>query len=302
MNIYRHQSSNIAKTWALLTGFFLLVIGFGWLLAQYFGNPAIVTAAVFISVLMSFMSYWFSDRMVLAMTNARPVARRQAPELYNIVENLAIAAGLPMPTLYIVNDPAPNAFATGRNPAHAVVAVTTGLLERLDRAELEGVVAHELSHIGNWDMLVSTVAAVLVGFISIAGDFALRSMLWGGGRRDRENASGALMAVFAVVGVVLVPIAAMIMQMAISRRREFLADASGALLTRYPEGLASALLKISADPHMPRAATSATAHLWFENPFKADARHGRGTPWFVKLFMTHPPVDERVRALRGMQA
>ncbi|MSR73601.1 MAG: zinc metalloprotease HtpX [Candidatus Pacebacteria bacterium] len=255
------------------------------------------------SVATSIMSYWYSDRMVLAMANARPIERRSAPDLYAVVENLAITAGLPVPKIYIINEPAPNAFATGRNPENAVVAVTTGLLERLNRTELEGVIAHELSHIGNWDMLVSTVVVVLVGVISIAGNMAMRSFMWGGmrGRDNRDGAKNGFVALLAIIGVILLPIAATLIQLAISRKREFLADASGALLTRYPEGLASALLKISADPHPVQSASNTTAHLWFENPFKADAvGHGKkGMPWFTKLFLTHPPVAERVAALRG---
>ncbi|MDO8582542.1 MAG: M48 family metallopeptidase [bacterium] len=302
MDIYGHKDANIRKTWALLTFFFVIVIGFGYALNIYFDSPAILVAAVVLSIGTSVMSYWFSDRMVLAMANARPIDRRSAPDLYAIVENLAITAGLPVPKIYIINEPAPNAFATGRNPEHAVVAVTTGLLERLSRTELEGVIAHELSHIGNWDMLVSTVVVVLVGIISIAGNIAMRSFMWGGMRRsdDRDSRANGLVAILALIGVILLPIAATLIQLAISRKREFLADASGALLTRYPEGLASALLKISADPHPVASASNTTAHLWFENPFKADAGRGqKGMPWFAKLFLTHPPVAERVAALRG---
>lgn len=304
MNIYSHKDKNIRKTWALLMFFFIIVIGFGYALNIYFDSPAILIIAVIMSLVTSVMSYWFSDRMVLAMANARPIDRRSAPDLYAVVENLAITAGLPVPKIYIINEQAPNAFATGRNPEHAVVAVTTGLLERLNRTELEGVIAHELSHIGNWDMLVSTVVVVLVGIISIAGNIAMRSFMWGGmrGRDDRDSGKNGLVAVLAIVGVILLPIAATLIQLAISRKREFLADASGALLTRYPEGLASALLKISADPHAVQSASNTTAHLWFENPFKADAvGHGKkeGMPWFAKLFLTHPPVAERVAALRG---
>ncbi len=306
MHLYQHKDANIRKTWLLFIIFFLIVIGFGYLLGVYFNNPAILVVAVFMSIGMSVLSYWYSDKIVLSMANARAIDRRDAPELYTVVENLCITAGLPIPTIYIVNDPAPNAFATGRDPAHAVVAATTGLLERLDRSELEGVIAHELSHIGNRDMLVSTVVVVLVGFISIAGQFFMRSLMWGGGMRgrDRDNNSGALMAVFALVGIILLPIAATIMQLAISRKRELLADASGALLTRYPEGLISALQKISRDPHSIKTASATTAHLWFENPFKADraSRPSVGenrTPWFATLFMTHPPVEERIAALRG---
>ena len=303
MDIYSHKNSNIRKTWGLLTVFFVIVIGFGYALNIYFNNPAILVIAVVMSVGTSFVSYWYSDRMVLAMANARPIERRSAPDLYAIVENLAITAGLPVPKIYIVEDSAPNAFATGRNPKNAVVAVTTGLLERLNKTELEGVIAHELSHIGNWDMLVSTVVVVLVGIISIAGNMAMRSFMWGGmrGRDDRDSGKNGFVAVLAIIGVILLPIAATLIQLAVSRKREFLADASSALLTRYPEGLASALLKISADPHPVRSASNTTAHLWFENPFKADAvgHNKKGMPWFAKLFLTHPPVAERVAALRG---
>lgn len=303
MNLYTHRDANIRKTWLLLTIFLVVVIGFGYLLEQYYNNSAILLVAVVFSVLMSVVSYWFSDRIVLRMNNARPITHDQAPELYKVVENLAITAGLPTPKIFIVQDQAPNAFATGRNPRHAVVAVTSGLLERLDRSELEGVIAHELSHIGNWDMLVSTVVVVLVGFISIAADFFMRSLWWGGwggGRSDdREHAGRGLVAVAAVVGAILLPIAATLLQLAVSRKREFLADASGALLTRYPEGLASALEKIAGYSKPMRGATATTAHLWFENPFGADAVRSRRQPWWIKLFMTHPPVEERVRALRG---
>ena len=303
MDIYAHKDANIRKTWGLLTVFFVVVIGFGYLLNIYFDNPVILVIAVVMSVVTSVASYWYSDRIVLAMANARRIERKQAPDLYAIVENLAITAGLPVPKIYIVDDQAPNAFATGRNPENAVVAVTTGLLQRLNRTELEGVIAHELSHIGNWDMLVSTVVVVFVGIISIAGNMAMRSFMWGGmrGRDSREGGKNGLVAVLAIIGVILLPIAATLIQLAVSRKREFLADASGALLTRYPEGLASALIKISADPHPVQSASTTTAHLWFENPFKADAiSHGKTPlPWFTKLFLTHPPVAERVAALRG---
>ncbi len=301
MNLYAHKDANIRKTWLLLTVFFVIVIGFGWLLNAYYQSPVILFVAVALSLITSIASYWYSDKMVLAMASARPVERKQNPELYNIVENLCISAGLPVPKIYIVDDPAPNAFATGRNPQHAAIAVTTGLLARLNKAELEGVVAHELAHIGNWDMLVSTVVVVLVGIISIAGNFFMRSMMFGGTRRRDDRGGNALIVILTIAGAILLPIAATVIQLAISRKREFLADASGALLTRYPEGLASALEKISADPHKLASASNTTAHLWFENPFKADAvsRKDGSIPWYVKMFMTHPPVAERVKALRG---
>jgi len=229
------------------------------------------------------------------LTHAKPITEKNAPELYRVVENLAITAGLPMPRVYLVPEAAPNAFATGRNPEHAVVAVTEGLLDRLDRSELEGVIAHELSHIGNRDILLGTVVVVLVGFISIMADIFLRSMFFGGGRRSNRGNAGAIIFLIGIGLSILAPIAAMLMQLAISRKREFLADASGALLTRYPDGLASALQKIASDPTPMRRATNTTSHLWLEDPFK------KKKPIFHRLFQTHPPVEERVKALRGIE-
>jgi heat shock protein HtpX len=296
MNLYTHKDSNIRKTWLLFTLFLIAVIGFGWLLTQIYGDPAILYIAVIFSISMSIMSYWYSDKIVLRMTNATPVSKENARELYNIVENLAITAGLPTPKIYIINESAPNAFATGRNPEHAVVAVTTGLLDRLERSELEGVIAHELSHIGNRDMLISTAAVILVGFISIASDFFMRSLWWGGGRQGRRDVHPVLILI-GIVLALLAPIAATLIRLAISRKREFLADASGALLTRYPDALANALIKISKDPTPLRAASNTTAHLWFDDPFDNKPR----TPFLHGLFLTHPPVEERVKALRGLK-
>jgi heat shock protein HtpX len=245
---------------------------------------------------MNIISYWYSDKIVLKMARARPVKKEDNPELYRIVENLAITAGLPMPRVYIIPERALNAFATGRNPKHAAVAVTEGLLVRLDRTELEGVLAHELSHIGNRDILVGTVAVILVGFISLLADIFLRSLFWGRGRsNDRDQAGGALLLV-AVVLSILAPISATLIQLAISRKRESLADASGALLTRYPEGLARALEKIGHDVTPMAVAKNTTSHLWIDDPFTGQTR----TSWWHKLFMTHPPIEERIKALRGM--
>ncbi len=294
MNLYAHRDTNIRKTWFLFTMFFLIVIGFGYFLSYYFNSQGILIVAVLFSVIMSFISYWFSDKVVLSMAGARPINRENARELYNIVENLSITAGLPVPKIYLINDPSPNAFATGRNPKHAVIAVTTGLIERLDRSELEGVIAHELSHIGNWDILLSTMVVILVGFVALASDLFMRSIFWRGMRSRDDNRDGgnALMLVVGLILLILAPIAATLIQLAISRKREFLADASGALLTRYPEGLASALKKISQAPAVQNARNT-TAHLWFDDPFGPKEK----TPWFHKLFMTHPPVEERVKAL-----
>lgn len=288
--LYQDRSNNVLKTWTLMIGFFLVVMLIGWAISSYYGNPFILYVAVAFSILMNVGSYWFSDRIVLKMTNAKPASREEFFDLYTVTENLAITAGLPMPKLYVIDDPAPNAFATGRNEKHAVVAATTGLLQRLDRTELEGVIAHELSHIKNKDMLVMTVAVVLAGFIAIVADIFLRMSMFGG--NSDNNKSGAIFAILAVVAIILAPIAAQLIQLAISRRREFLADASGALLTRYPEGLASALQKIHEHGAPMKSASHATAHLFIGNPFGSQA--GK----FVnKLFSTHPPVEDRVNAL-----
>jgi len=298
-SLYTHKDSNIRKTWILFTFFFIVVIGVGWVFSYVYDDVSILYIAVIFSVFMSFTSYWFSDKIVLSMTRAIPVEMSNHPELYRIVENLSITAGLPMPRVYVVPEAQANAFATGRNPEHAVVAVTQGLLEKLDRSELEGVLAHELSHIGNRDMLVGTVAVVLVGFISILSDIFLRSMFWRGGRRSsREGGNaGAILFIVGLVLAILAPISAKLIQLAVSRKREFLADASGALLTRYPEGLARALEKIRDDRTPMKVATNTTAHLWLDDPFNEE----RGTMWLHKLFMTHPPIDDRIKALRGIE-
>ncbi len=290
--LYTHQESNIAKTWILMTGFLLVVVAIGWALSYYFDNPGILFFAVIFSIVTNVWAYWSSDKVVIAMSGAKPATDAAYPELNNVVENLAITAGLPKPRVYIIEDPAPNAFATGRNKEHAAVAVTTGLLQMMDRTELEGVLAHELSHIGNRDMLVSTVAVVLVGFVTLASDFFLRSTLFSGGGRDRDNKNPLLMIV-AVAFIVLSPIVATLIQLAISRKREFLADASGALLTRYPEGLANALKKIGSYSQPMQRANNATAHLYISNPFGPKA----AMSGITKLFMTHPPIEERVKAL-----
>src|SRR3989339_101685 len=268
--LYTHQSKNIAKTWLLMSVFFAVVIGFGWFFSFYYNDPIILYFFVAFSILMNIFSYWFSDKIVLKLAGAKPANREENFVLYTSVEKLFITAGLPMPKVYIINDPAPNAFATGRNKEHAVVAVTTGLLDILERPELEGVLAHELSHIGNRDMLLSTVVVVLVGLVALISDLFLRWTWFSGGRRDsREGGQlGAIMMLIGIVLAILSPFIAILIQLAISRKREFLADASGALLTRYPDGLASALEKISGDQIPLRVANKATAHLYITNPFK----------------------------------
>lgn len=294
-SLYTHRSENIRKTWALMTIFFLLVMGVGWGASYYFDNPFVLYLSVFVALVMNITAYWNSAAIALSSARAKEVQYAEAPELHRIVENLAITAGLPKPKVYVVEDPQPNAFATGRNPEHSAIAVTTGLLSILDRSELEGVLAHELSHIGNRDVLVMTVAVVLVGVLSVIADIAMRMSFWGGsGDRERAN---PLIIIGAIAAIIVAPLAAQLMQLAISRKREFLADASGALLTRYPDGLASALTKIGGYKAPLQHASSATAHLFISNPFGA-AEAGK---FVAKLFATHPPMEERIAALRGMR-
>lgn len=292
--IYTQKDANVRKTWFLMTGFLVAVIAIGYAVSWYLGNPVIVYIAVAFALLMNVYSYWFSDKLVLRMTNARPGTKEEFPELYNVVENLSITAGLPMPKIYVVDDAAPNAFATGRDPEHAVVAATTGLLRILDRNELEGVMAHELSHVGNRDMLVMTVAVVLAGFVAMLADFLSRAMFFGG---DRDRSP--IFLILGIAGIILAPIAAQLIQLAISRKREYLADASAALLTRYPEGLASALEKIS-DMHLPmKKASHATAHLFISDPYGGESKRSIGQR-INGLFATHPPAADRIRLLRDM--
>lgn len=298
--IYTHQSENVRKTWILVVSFLVGIILLGYAASAVTGNSLILYLAVGISLLMNIASYWFSDKIVLSMAGATPIeSKDQYPELWNIVENLSITAGLPMPKLYIINDPAPNAFATGRDKDHAVVAVTTGLLPMLNKSELEGVIAHELSHIGNKDMLLQTIVVVLAGVVTIVSDLLLRMAHFGG--EQKEGRAGVIMLALVIVASILAPLAATVVQLAISRKREFLADASAVLLTRYPDGLASALKKISGYRQPLQRATNATAHLYIVNPMgHALASDGHEqVSWFTKLFMTHPPVQERVKALTG---
>jgi len=298
MTLYTQKSSNIRKTFFLMFFFTVFVILIGWIFGQAYDSPDILYIAVLISVFMSFGSYWWSDKIVTKMAHAKPVSHDENPELYHIVENLCITAGLPQPKIYLINESQPNAFATGRDPKHAVVAVTSGLLEKLDRSELEGVLAHELSHIGNRDMFLMTVAVVLAGFITIISDLFRRGRLFGGRRSSRDNNQAqAIIMIIAIIASILAPLAATLIRLAISRKREFLADSTGALITRYPEGLASALEKIAKDENPMPSASNATAHLYIASPFRGK----QALNWLTKLFQTHPPVEERIQALKGMK-
>jgi heat shock protein HtpX len=293
--LYTEATHNTRKTWFLMTAFLLVVIALGLAVSWYMDSPAIVYGVVIFAIAMNIASYWFSDTIVLKMAGARKADKEQDWELITTVENLAITAGLPMPKVYVINDPSPNAFATGRNPEHAAVAATTGLLSLLEKNELEGVMAHELAHVQNRDTLIGTVVVVLVGFVTILSDMFLRWSFWGGeSDRGGDSRIRAIMTIVAIVLAILAPIFAKLLQLAISRKREFLADASGALLTRYPQGLASALRKIEST-HIPlKRAQHATAHLYISNPFKDTKKDFLG-----KFFMTHPPTSERIAALLG---
>jgi heat shock protein HtpX len=288
--LYTQAERNVRKTWILMTSFLVFIIFLGWIFSRVFDSPLILYIAVFIAFFQSFISYWYSDKIVLAMNRAKEVKKEDNPELYRIVENLCIGAGLPLPKIYIINEDQPNAFATGRDKNHAVIAVTRGLLERLERVELEGVIAHELAHIGNKDMLLQTITVTLVGFVAILSDWFLRLSRFSY-KREREKGSEILF-IFAILAAILAPIAAQLIHFAISRKREFLADATGALITRYPEGLARALEKIASYPYSMKFASNATAHLFIVNPFRGSK--------IANLFSTHPPIEERIKALREM--
>ncbi|MEI7620450.1 MAG: M48 family metallopeptidase [Candidatus Falkowbacteria bacterium] len=302
MTLYNNVASNKRKTWLLLVGFSIFIIIVAFIFSTAMNQPAILYAVVIFSIVSSFVSYWWSDKIVLAMSNAHEVVHDSNKELFHIVENLCITAGLPVPKIYLIDDSAPNAFATGRDPEHAVIAVTSGLLEKLEKNELEGVIAHELSHIGNRDILLATIVTVLVGIVVLLADWFMRWSFFGGRRNNDEKGGGEIAAVITILAIVLsilAPFFAYMMQFSISRKREFMADSNAALLTRYPEGLARALEKISADTEPLEVANRATAHLYFSSPFKG--RESKKISWLTKMFMTHPPVEERVRALRGSE-
>lgn len=294
-----HISSNIFKTWLIMLLFSVFVVGVIYIFARGFGyDPAgalgLTGMALILTGIMNFISYFWSDKIVLGISQAKPVSEQSNKQLYRMVENLCIAAGLPLPKIYIIEDTAPNAFATGRDPKHAAIAFTTGILSKLNKQELEGVTAHELSHIGNRDTLVMTVVSVLVGTVALLADMYMRSMWYRDS--DSDNKGNAIFMVLAIIAAILAPIIATLIQLAVSRRREFLADASGVLLTRQPGGLANALLKISGDKEPLEVANRGTAHLYIVNPLKGSEALNS----FAKLFSTHPPVEDRVKALREM--
>jgi heat shock protein HtpX len=301
--MYKEIDSNKTKTVVIMIIFLLFVGGLGYFLSWYFNNPAIFIIAIIVAVVQTLISYYLADSITLSISGAQEAPRKEPfLDLHRTVENIAITAGIPKPKIYVIDDSAPNAFATGRDPKHASIAVTTGLLSKLDKNELEGVIAHEMGHIGNYDIRLMMVIVILVGVASLLSDLFLRFTIFGGGRRDdnNDNNGGQLQAILMIIGIVLVilsPIIATLIQLSVSRKREYLADATGALLTRYPEGLASALEKISADREPLEVANKATAHLYIEDPLKD--KEGKES-WLTSLFQTHPPVQERIKKLRAM--
>jgi heat shock protein HtpX len=307
-NIYEVQSENKTKS-AIIVALFLVFVflaayiltnAFGYYMGYQPGGFGFFGMALIISGISSFFSYYYSDKIVLGISSARRATPQEDKLFTQVVENLCIGAGLPKPTLYVIDDASPNAFATGRDPKHAVICATSGLLSKLDRSEMEGVFGHELTHIKSYDTRLMAVVAVMVGMIALLGDWFLRSMWWGGGRK-RSNGEGDIGAIFLVLGIIfaiLSPIVGTLIQLAISRRREFMADAGSVEITRQPEDLISALEKISADPEPLKSANKATAHLFIENPFKKEG-HGK-VAWFSGLFDTHPLVSERIKALKAM--
>lgn len=297
LNIYDAVAANRWRTIALVVAFAGILTALGYAVGEVFapgGGVALVPAALGLSGVSAAASYFAGDKLVLAQSHARELTANEQPQLRNIVETLSIGMGIDPPRIYLIDDTAPNAFATGRDPKHASIAVTRGLLDKLDRTETEGVIAHELSHIGNHDIRVMLLVVVLVGTIALLSDWMLRSFAWGGGRRGRDRGGGGVVLIVALVLAILTPIIATLIQLAVSRQREYLADASGALLTRYPPGLASALRKIAADKEALEVANKATASLYIANPLKDAPRALDG------LFDTHPPIAERIRRLEAM--
>lgn len=299
MTIYSQISGNKTRTWVIFLLFIFLVTGFFYLVGIYTeASSSYFIIGLLFSLFSTAVSYFFSDKIVLFSLGAKPASKKEYFDLYTVAENMSVASGLPMPRMYVIEDPSPNAFATGRDPKHAVVCVTTGLLEKLNRAELEGVISHELSHIKNYDILLASVVSVLVGTVALVADWMMRNMWWSGLRRrgDNRRDGNPLFLFFMIFVFIITPLVATLIQLAISRKREFLADADGALFTRHPEALARALEKIALDPQPMAAATTSTAHLFISNPFKK----GKGQNWLMGLFSTHPPTEERISILRSM--
>lgn len=300
LNVYEQVDANKRKSWLVMIVFTVFVAGFAYILGEASGyGLSWVGLALIFSGLMSWTSYYFSDKIILTMSGAREANRKTDFHFYTVAENLAMAAGLPKPKLYVIEDTAPNAFATGRDPEHAVICVTTGLLAKLDRTELEGVISHELSHVGNYDMRLMSIVTVMVGLVTLLADWFLRATFFGR-NRDNDRDNNQLQMIMFVVGLVLAllsPLIANLIKLAISRRREFLADASAVKITRFPDGLARALAKISVDKEPLEAANKATAHLYISDPLKN--LHG-GIGMFANLFLTHPPISERIKALKAM--
>lgn len=297
--MYKQITSNKRKSFLLIAIFIIFVIALGWIFGKFTGDSyGALIFALIISLVMALTSFYGGDKVALWTSGAKgPIQKNDNPYIYRMVENLCITAGLPMPKIYLIPDPAPNAFATGRDPKHASIALTTGLIERLENEELEGVIAHELSHIKNYDIRLAMIVIVLVGVVALLSDWLLRFRFFGGKRDDREGGGqiGAILIIVGIILAILSPLVGKLIQLAISRKREFLADADGALLTRYPEGLAKALEKISSYSQPMKMANDATAHLYIANPF--GAKTGK---FFHKLFSTHPPAEERIKSLRNM--
>ncbi len=291
--MYSFIAENIRKTYLYLTLIFLLIVGVGYLLYWYFGDFGYLIYALIFASVYNLLAYFYSDRLILSLSGAHPVSREEEPELYRLVENLSIRTGLPQPKIYVIEDSSPNAFATGRDPKHASIAVTRGLLELLEREELRGVLAHEFSHIKNYDIRLQTVVAVLVGAIVILADYLRRLFWW----ENRRREGGVIDLVVILLLLVVIPIVARLIQLAISRKREFLADASAVELTRYPEGLIRALRKIAQFPTGVRTASLATAHLYFASPFREKES---SISFWERLFLTHPPIEERIKALERL--
>lgn len=303
VNIYENVSRNKRNSVFVIAGFILFVTGVVYIFSQAMGYGLnIVGLALIFSGVTSYISYYYSDSIILSLSGARPATRKQDFMFYTVTENLCLAAHMPLPKLFVIEDSAMNAFATGRDPEHAVVCATSGILKRLDRTELEGVIAHELSHVRNYDIRLMSIVVVLVGMVALLADWFLRLSYLGGGKRRRDNDEGAQLQVFFMIaGLVLAllsPIIAQLIQLAISRKREFLADASGIALTKYPEGLARALTKLAQDKEPLEAANKATAHLFIVNPLK---NRNDAIGWFSGLFNTHPPIQERIKALKAME-